>query len=223
MSHKDIRAELHYTEMATVKQILALLVLLSTYSVVHAASISDLDLNALSFEVDSLASNTTVTGTSNEIGYTLTMDSGAYFTGFSNTNSSQSYNDLPARYDDLHLNGDFTIRFVQEITSILFAFGNNNYGNDGPDFGLIPTDSTGLTMFGTGISITDINGALALFVFDFPITSISSVNWGVVDGWDVSFFAYSDLSAVPVPAAIWLFGPALLGFMRFRRKAKLTA
>jgi len=30
-------------------------------------------------------------------------------------------------------------------------------------------------------------------------------------------------SAVPVPAALFLFGPALLGFMGLRRKAKLTA
>ena len=30
-------------------------------------------------------------------------------------------------------------------------------------------------------------------------------------------------SAVPVPAALFLFGPALLGFMGLRRKAKLSA
>jgi len=30
-------------------------------------------------------------------------------------------------------------------------------------------------------------------------------------------------SAVPLPAAVWLFGPALLGFMGFRRKAVDTA
>jgi len=33
----------------------------------------------------------------------------------------------------------------------------------------------------------------------------------------------SSVSAVPLPAAVWLFGPALLGFMGFRRKAVDTA
>lgn len=191
-----------------------------------AASLSDIDKSALSFEVDSLASNTTATGTSNGIGYTLTMNGGAYYTPFSNTTSSQTYNDLPGSYDDLHLNGNFTITFDEKIDSLLFAFANNNASGDGPDFGLIPDDFTGITLNGTEISITDIRGALALFVFDSPVTSISSVNWGVSDGWDVSFFAYKDLqrpSEVPVPAAIFLFAPALLGLMGFHRKLHPTA
>lgn len=34
-----------------------------------------------------------------------------------------------------------------------------------------------------------------------------------------NFRAYSGVSAVPLPAAAWLFGSALMGFMGFRRKA----
>jgi len=37
------------------------------------------------------------------------------------------------------------------------------------------------------------------------------------------FIATEAVSAVPLPAAVWLFGPALLGFMGFRRKAVDTA
>lgn len=188
---------------------------------VHAATIADLDLNALSFEVDSLASSTSATGSSNGIGYTLTMDGGSYFTPLSNTNSLQSYNDLPDRYDDLHLNGNFTITFDEEVDSVLFAFANDNNTGDGPDFGLIPTDFTGLSLNGTEISITDIGGALALFEFSSPTLSITSTNWGQTDGWDVSFFAYqTPVSAVPVPAAAFLFAPALLGLIGLRRNKK---
>jgi len=36
-------------------------------------------------------------------------------------------------------------------------------------------------------------------------------------------FSIAAPSAVPLPAAVWLFGPALLGFMGFRRKSVDTA
>lgn len=35
-------------------------------------------------------------------------------------------------------------------------------------------------------------------------------------------FTEADVPAIPLPAALWLFGPALLGFMGFRRKALKT-
>lgn len=39
---------------------------------------------------------------------------------------------------------------------------------------------------------------------------------------DSGSFVATEVSAVPLPAALWLFGPALLGFMGFRRKAVNT-
>lgn len=65
---------------------------------------------------------------------------------------------------------------------------------------------------------TDLMDGLASFVFRSSIegTSFNLASLRItIDGTQVS--------AVPIPAALWLFGPALLGFIRFRRKAVNTA
>lgn len=43
-------------------------------------------------------------------------------------------------------------------------------------------------------------------------------NFGPNHIYDAGYFLYSDVSAVPIPAAAFMFGPALLGFLGFRRK-----
>jgi hypothetical protein len=40
--------------------------------------------------------------------------------------------------------------------------------------------------------------------------------------YNSGYFLYKDVTAVPVPAAVFLFAPALLGFMSLRRKAKIA-
>jgi len=66
-------------------------------------------------------------------------------------------------------------------------------------------------------------------VFDSPL---SSVAWNMLWSSDLfegnqfknpkelsHFSTYgTDISAIPIPAALWLFAPALLGFMGFRRR-----
>lgn len=52
-------------------------------------------------------------------------------------------------------------------------------------------------------------------LFDSPITQLSYVTH---TGQDVSHIAYFNPSAVPLPAALWLFAPALMGFLGFRRR-----
>jgi len=56
-------------------------------------------------------------------------------------------------------------------------------------------------------------------------TSISGWSGGRAIGDDPSgsIVQWTQVSAVPLPAALWLFGPALLGLMGFRRKAVDTA
>ena len=85
---------------------------------------------------------------------------------------------------------------------------------------------------------TNANGLLAFDVTDgdsFTIfASLQAIAWdGVADGFNTFTMDFSDdtginvasapnVSAVPVPAAAWLFGSALLGFFGFsRRKAKV--
>lgn len=51
-------------------------------------------------------------------------------------------------------------------------------------------------------------------------TPISSLDFLTHDGKDVSHIAYfnTSVSEVPLPAALWLFAPALMGFLGFRRR-----
>lgn len=52
-------------------------------------------------------------------------------------------------------------------------------------------------------------------LFDSPITQLS---YTTHTGQDVSHIAYFNTSQVPVPAALWLFAPALMSFLGFRRR-----
>ncbi|MBN45920.1 MULTISPECIES: hypothetical protein [unclassified Methylophaga] len=55
-------------------------------------------------------------------------------------------------------------------------------------------------------------------LFDTPITSLFYNNDGLGGISHVAYFNTSPVSAVPIPAALWLFAPALLGFLSFRRR-----
>jgi len=62
----------------------------------------------------------------------------------------------------------------------------------------------------------DIDGGLA----SDSITNFAKTPGGL--GGGIAMATFTEVSAVPLPAALWLFGPALLGFMGFRRKAVNT-
>jgi len=55
-------------------------------------------------------------------------------------------------------------------------------------------------------------------LFDTPISQLSYNNDGLKGISHVAYFNTSSVSAVPVPAALWLFAPALMGFLGFRRR-----
>ncbi|OUR72125.1 hypothetical protein A9Q78_07390 [Methylophaga sp. 41_12_T18] len=56
------------------------------------------------------------------------------------------------------------------------------------------------------------------------LPSFAGFNFDVVFGATFANLVISQsVSEVPVPAALFLFGPALLGFMGLRRRAKMTA
>ena len=57
-----------------------------------------------------------------------------------------------------------------------------------------------------------------------PITAPDGIRGlGMIDGAFVGFNANFDFTAVPVPAAVWLFGSGLLGLVGVARRRKATA
>ena len=185
---------------------------------INALNISDLDLTALSFEIDSFADNPMIPGTSNGIPFEF-LAASPVFVPFSNLIGSQDYG-LPNTFDDMHAGSSFTITFAEPISKLLVALANDNITGDGPDFGLIPADSSGITIggaSGTRLGISETTGALALFEFATPVSVVTHTNDAVNDGWDLSFFAYP----VPIPPSIVLFAPALWALSRRRRSGPL--
>jgi len=78
-------------------------------------------------------------------------------------------------------------------------------------FGTANLTSTGINdaFFNEVMLLTGSAGLLTFDVYGFtPVDNLGSfTSTGRIS-----------VSAVPLPAALWLFGPALLGFMGFRRK-----
>jgi len=119
----------------------------------------------------------------------------------------------------LEINFDFTVDSLE-----LF------FGNDDPNYTTLG-DSAWLEVFQNGASVgltslavnsDDImNQSLAFAGVDFN----SALFWyGDANGLAIDLIevvdniSYNNVSAVPIPAAALLFGPALLGFFGFRRK-----
>jgi len=94
------------------------------------------------------------------------------------------------------------------------AFYSNDSGNTWFDFDSSYTSPLGLTEYHT-FTGGDI-GHYLLKVTGFA--SDSGTN-----SYQISISSTPELSAVPVPAALFLFAPALLGFLGYRRKASQAA
>jgi hypothetical protein len=108
--------------------------------------------------------------------------------------------------------GTRTIDFSEGFIDITYS----NVGSSSPDLFIFEF----LDYIPTSLSIVSLN------VLDITYT-FSEKFLGILVGSPLSdgtvTLAVSSVSAVPVPAAAFLFGPALLGFIGLRRRAKLTA
>lgn len=155
-----------------------------------------------------------------------------YWTGSAYTNGvvlnapDSSNNDLI----ELNAGGTVTLNFSQTILNPLIAMNSWN-GNVVNFSSPIEIDSYGSGYWGTGtpINITstgftgsgEFHGVIRLLgSFDSFSFTHTSENW---HGFTVGVEGLAPPpNAVPIPAAAFLFAPALLGFMGLRRKANNT-
>lgn len=83
------------------------------------------------------------------------------------------------------------------------------------DINSLDTSSLGIAFEGF---LMKVGNFTMVGLFDTAITSLIVSNMGLSGISHIAYFNTSDISAIPIPAALWLFGPALLGFMGFRRR-----
>lgn len=193
----------------------------------QAASFGGIDLSTFSFDVlayntgsqaSGLGGDATASGTSNGIGWSIGPTN--LWSGRTTTNDSFQFSVLPGTTDNLHTSIGFTITFLQPIAKLLVALDNDNT-TDSINFGVTPTQTQGLTLSGTQITLsTAAGGGLALFEFagSNTLTITHTDNNGVTDGFDLAFHAI----AVPEPGsyALMLAG---LGVIAVRARAARRA
>lgn len=192
----------------------------------QAASFGGIDLSSFDFDVETYVSgggsgitgNATASGTSNGIGWSIGPTN--LWSGRTTTNDSFQFSVLPGTTDNLHTSIGFTITFGQPIAKLLVALDNDNT-KDSINFGVTPTQTQGLALSGTQITLsTAAGGGLALFEFagSNTLTITHTDNNGVTDGFDLAFHAI----AVPEPGsyALMLAG---LGVIAVRARAARRA
>lgn len=87
---------------------------------------------------------------------------------------------------------------------------------DSPASNTLDTASLGISFTGF---LMKYGTTTLIGLFSSPISNLDFLTH---DGKDVSHIAYfnTSVSEVPIPAALWLFAPALMGFLGLRRRLK---
>ncbi len=150
-----------------------------------------------------------------------------YWSGPAYTNGSVDNAPTPAELVALNTGGTVTINFSETILNPYIAINswNGNVVNfDTP----ITFDSIGTGYWGTGsvgsqtptgfTGVGELHGVILLSgSFDSISFTHIGENW---HGFTIGVEGLAPVSQVPVPAAAFLFAPALLGFLGFRRKVR---
>ena len=108
-------------------------------------------------------------------------------------------------------------------TTLAFDFSIFAFGADWG--GVSDNRVTSLIVGGEALAIPSLSPGFFGFVADAAFSSLLlQLTSGSADGFGLDDAVYSTgVNAVPIPAAAFLFAPALLGFMGFRRRAKNLA
>jgi hypothetical protein len=186
----------------------------------HAVTIGDLDLTAFAFDVTSYdvgsspigsGGDATASGTSGSLAWSISPTS--LWSGRTTTDGSFHFAALPVATDNLHPGGDYTITFSAPVKTLLVALSNDNT-NDSINFGLLPVDSSGVTMAGTQVVLNSAAGGLVLFDNVNSLTIHNVDNNGINDGYDLAFWAVAAVVPEPTSAVLLVAGLAALGWVR---------
>ena len=148
---------------------------------------------------------------------------------------NQSYISQPGLESTSTLSPDLRVDFLHgAVANLSFGFSVNTFleGVDGVLFSIFDSsdnllksvsqlgydtmpDGTNPSTFPEGFVDLAFSGIASYALFDF---SNNYANRFIIDDFTGTFGSTEDISPVPVPAAAWLFGSALLGFFGFSRK-----
>ncbi|CAN4268632.1 VPLPA-CTERM protein sorting domain [Methylophilaceae bacterium] len=103
--------------------------------------------------------------------------------------------------------------FSNPLSAPNFIAGNNNFGLTDDSF-IFEYLGIGSYVLAVSSSVLTVQEAIAGLNSD-----VTNRVFGTIDVTIKSLNGKAEFSAVPVPAAAWLFGSALLGFAGFRRKS----
>ncbi|HIC48071.1 MAG TPA: hypothetical protein EYM37_01775 [Methylophaga aminisulfidivorans] len=205
----------------------------------HAANIGWTDWTKTSQKT---ASGTMAFGSDNvSVGFSSSSDayfieSGATDNWWGNAYTKGTVSNLPSSREIIGLStgGTVEIKFSETVLNPYIALVSWNANN--VDFGdtKIKFDSTGLGKYGSGSptlysdgtgfttsNFAELHGVIILEgLFDSFSFTHTSEGW---HGFTVGAAGIAPVSEVPIPAAAFMFAPALLGFMGLRRKAKQAA
>ena len=101
---------------------------------------------------------------------------------------------------------------------LILTFGGGAFNLTNIDFAGFQGSGTSLDFFGSDGTTQSISGIAGIYSLSF--LNVSWVKLSMLDlaGEEYAGWNSMEVSAVPVPAAAWLFGSALLGFFGFSRK-----
>jgi len=121
----------------------------------------------------------------------------------------------PNVVDDAHLQSAFGAKGLNFDISDFTTFNINGRDSRGSVYSA-PEDSVFNGFMFKVANLTVVG------LFDSAITSVAFNTAGIgnnnANGSNFAYFNASQISAVPIPAALWLFAPALIGFLGFRRR-----
>ena len=149
--------------------------------------------------------------------------------------SNQSFINEPGLEGTTLLSPDLRVDFLNgAVTNLSFGFAvdNSQDGVDGVTFSIFDSsdallnlttqlgyytlpDGVNSSSFPEGFVDLSFLGIASYAIFDF---SNNSAPRYIIDNLTGTFGSTEDISPIPVPAAAWLFGSALLGFFGFSRK-----